>query len=341
MNRKYLDKSAAVFGFIVLVTLLLEWLFPSSLKALGFIALLWSIISVAILLWIEERYHYLRSTLQVSGSHLPSKLIAEMDRQAIYDQGMLALKGLNPLVLGLFIAGGIYMLAGLNSLISPALYEPLMRLDERLNNYFSTTLETENMFGAGPVLLSKIFAVLTHILPLFIAGLGIWICQIYAYGTRTASYLLWICSFAFVSATLAGSAGSYWLGFSGLDGPVTLWAGYGWDNLGALQTLGAVPHNPLSAYQIRLYESGMLAVVAFYVAPALLAFTYLRNLLTGTHSRIKSLAGLALLAILFIQDALMSAPSMPVTTAVSGWCCLSLLSVTRKFGMRKIYRMYQ
>lgn len=307
-------------------------------------ALLWGILMAGVLLWLEERLAYLKTRSHPDKQLLPQRLIAGMDRQSIYDQGILALKGFNGTVLLVLVCGGLYILAGMYALINPVLFEPLINLHNRIDDYFSLqSIDIDPAQRRWINMSTLLFAVLLHTVPLLIIGTAFWLCQVYAHGTRLQNPLLWLCGFLFAGSLLNVMHHGLWLGLSGLDVPAFLWKGYGWGMMPVIQALDGVPQGALSAFQQRLYETGVSGALLFYMPALVLLLIYIGNFFaqSGSGGRIAAVAGIIVLGALFCIDALFSYHPVLFAASVSGWCCLSLLSVTRKFGTRKIYRIYQ
>lgn len=342
MNREFLGKSVIFFAGILLISCVLGTLFPSSLKALGMMALLWGMLMAGVLLWLEERLAFLKAQDQGTSKRLPERLISGLDRQSIYDQGIGALKGLNRTVLFVLLGGGLYILAGVYTLFSPSLFEPLLHLQDRLGDYFSLqSVDVDIAKRQNIDAFRLLFAAAGHIMPLFIIGGGFWLCQVYAYGSRAQSVLLWISGLLLTTSLLNVLYHAQWLGAAGADIPASLWRGYGWGTLPVLQSLGAAPQGSLSAFQVRAYETGLLGIILFYLPVFAVLPVYIRNLFSPSDTRLMALGGLVVLALLFSIDILFSAHQGGFTVGLTGWCCLSLFCVTRKYGTRKVYRLYQ
>lgn len=336
MKRKFLEKSIFVFATGLILTALMDELFPKSLKALGIAASFWTFMAIFILIWLEERLYQVKTNHADTAAPLSYKLVDDMDRQAVYDQGIFALKAVNLLTLLIISAGAFYFIAGAYASLNPHPSGALIQLDHLIGDY----LRFQNA-GFPERWLSLIFTIMAQSVPLVITGLAFWMCQVYAYGTNLQRPLLYFCGLVFIIHLLFKISNAEWIGLQGLMLPPQLNGGYGWNQIELLQDLGVIKTANLSAYQLRFYEAGLLASILFYMPALIMAGHFIMMFWRSANVRVMAVLGLLLLGIMFICDTMISLNAHGFMSSLNVWCCLSLLSVTRKYGVRKVYHLYQ
>lgn len=338
MNRYFFEQALYIYAALHIFSATLILITPESRFITGIISLLWALLSTALALWLWERLIFLARQTRDDNRALPQKLLAGMDRQYIYNQGLHALKSLNSIVLYVFIGGLFYVSAALWSSFAPVVYPPLEKLNEQISAY----LLTQGLAGYVQDDYYFFFPVaIQQIAPLVIIGLSFWMAQIFTYGARQGRMVLIVLLgiFAIVFLKLIWSASDLIIDTSRV--PSQLWQGYGWGRIGILQALGAAPDTQLSAFQIRVFETGLSGAL-LSLLPACAAFlVLLRNVLAKEGQVPSGCLGFAVLLILAYADFYMAYNPDMLGLWLSGWSALSILCIYQKQGMRKIYRIYQ
>jgi len=304
---------------------------------MAFIALLWGLLAAGMTLWMLERVQDYKknATPPPRGGHLPESLIYKMRRQNSYSRGVRSTKAYSMHNFYLLIALLMFAAWGVGITLNPVTPPALLDLNDQILSVFRMS---DGFDPASYSFISVSDVLLRNTMPLLVLVLAFWLGQVFAYSTRAAEVLVWLCFslFVMVSTLLFVFAAPINKPF-----PVDIWDGYGWGRSAVLQALEIIPSGDISALQRRLYALGMPGAILAYLPGVMMALVLLRNAFTKASPKIKVLAGFAVLCALLAADMFYPSGAAAFGLNLAGWSALAFLSIRGRTDVRKTYRLYQ
>lgn len=337
MNKGFFDTSVFVYCLLLILSCLAGlYVDLTSFKAIGLVGLTWSIFSALVFLWVVERVYYFKQQTGLGRQKkLPHQILNSMQRQRIYNQGVKAVRSYNSTNFFILVCGALYGAWMFWVALHPLHHGSIAHLEDMINGFFADEGQKPIAYFAFAPILSA----LVNIAGLLIVFLVFWLVQLYVYSNSKCWNIVWLALVLFFLSFFAMIGADNMV--HDLSMPVHILKGYGWSNIGVLQTLGAIPEGRLSYLQMRIYANGVAGATFFYLAGFFIMLILIRNMFSKSLDKRLPLVGLLVLAIMLYVDICYSFQPQTFSLWLSGWCVLGIACIRERSGVRKIYRIHQ
>ncbi|MFP4313758.1 MAG: hypothetical protein ACLFR0_05460 [Alphaproteobacteria bacterium] len=309
---------------------------PFAIRYMALLTLFWSVLALLVILWmIERRYYYKRKIENAAPVNLSRKLLSSMESRREYDEGMKASRAFHPLNLYILIAGALYFGSQywLSYHAPPA--GALYSLHIRLDDFFAA----EKMDYRSNIVFKHYVEAAHHMTTLLCLFFIYWLAQALAYGRNMGLILFWP-TLAMFAITLVYLCSALDLALLPVL-PDDFFTGLQWGNISVLQSLGVVPAERQSFFQLRLLAVGGTVAVLFYLPPLLASAALIQNLFSKSIEWPLPAIALGVLASLLFCDLFMAADSRQIALWAAGWGLIGVASIKERSDRRRIYRLHQ